>query len=315
MAMLACFTAALLGAKVFIQGDTINLRASADAKAAVVEKVEIGTECEQKSQKGDWVELQCGEVTGFTKAALVGPEKPSLEALMAQSNDASLLPKDRYNAASRAAHLKPDDEALLDRLVATFFDATRDEVYRGKSRVDAVKWYPAAGSRSDADILVESLECTTFGWHTFDPPTGNKGFVSAMERDGQLQVVYGVGALNERPGGFKKGLVYIYAKSLGPGPELLMRALERKARKTGFVFCPITPVPQPPPEVAAKLKGFEDAQCSKTASGRTYISGDFYGRFAFVTSTDQDTQFFPITSATLVGKNAVDINGDTRCKR
>jgi len=73
-------------APVFIQGLEVSLRDKPATRAKVVGKVTIGAECQHvKDAPKQWVRVRCGDVEGFTLKSLVGEEKPSVEALLAQA--------------------------------------------------------------------------------------------------------------------------------------------------------------------------------------------------------------------------------------
>lgn len=185
------------GGPLFIQGSEVNLRDKAAASARVVAKVAIGTECQHvKDAPKQWVRIKCGDAEGFTLKSLVGAEKPSAEALLAQAQDPKLEARVRLDAAMRAASLDPKNEQALKVLSERFFEVNFEQLLKDRKKgglhelfvvqraEDASgKWEPGEAG------LLRELEKIEYDWHRFEL-RGND-FVSAMYRDGTLVVYTG----------------------------------------------------------------------------------------------------------------------------
>lgn len=185
------------GGALFIQGSEVNLRDKPAANAKVVAKVTIGTGCQHvKDAPKQWVRIKCGDAEGFTLKSLVGAERPSAEALLAQAQDDKLAAKVRLDAAMRAATLDPKNEQALKVLAERFFDVNFEQLYKDQKkgglhelfRVLRAKDATGKLETGEAGVLRE-LEKIEFDWHRFEL-RGND-FVSAMYRGGALVVYAG----------------------------------------------------------------------------------------------------------------------------
>jgi len=192
------------GGPVYIQGSEVNLRDKAAPSAKGVAKVAIGTECQQvKSAPKQWVRLRCGDVEGFTLKSLVGAQKPTVEALLAQAQDPSQAAKVRLDAAMRAATLDSENAQALKLLAGLFFDVSFEqlakdrELHRTKGsfreifkvRREVKQDVPAVKRETGEEALLRELEKIEYDWHRFEL-RGNS-FVSAMYRGGALVVSSG----------------------------------------------------------------------------------------------------------------------------
>ncbi|QSQ21738.1 hypothetical protein JY651_42395 [Pyxidicoccus parkwayensis] len=240
-------TWAQTGKPVYIQGSEVNLRDKAATNAKVVAKVTIGTECQQvKSAPKQWVRLKCGDAEGFTLKSLVGAQKPTIEALLAQAQDATQAAKVRLDAAMRAATLDSENAQALKLVSDLFFDVSFEQLlkdrernrrkggFRERFRVmrEVESSYPKLKRESGEAALLRELEKLDFDWHRIE--FRDAGFVSAMYRGGEL-VVYagGFGSINgqdELNDTDEEFLVAIESRSSSAVSEPLKRALQQGAR-------------------------------------------------------------------------------------
>ncbi|MFP2925084.1 hypothetical protein ACLESO_07680 [Pyxidicoccus sp. 3LG] len=233
------------GGQVFIQGSEVNLRDKATTNAKVVAKVAIGTECLLvKGAPKQWVRLQCGEAEGFTLKSLVGAEKPSVEALLAQAQDTTLDAKVRLDAAMRAATLAPENEQALKLLSERFFDVNFEQLMKDRKKGglretsmvmrEIVQDLPAVKRETVEEALLRELEKTEYDWHRFE--RRRNVFVSAMHRDGALVVYTGIFASMKGmhrfdiEDGDEEFRVVIESRSSSTVSEALKRALQQGAR-------------------------------------------------------------------------------------
>ncbi len=235
------------GGPVYIQGSEVTLRDKAAPSAKRVAKVAIGTECLQvKSAPKQWVRLKCGEVEGFTLKSLVGAQKPTVEALLAQAQDPSQAAKVRLDAAMRAATLDSENAQALKPLAGLFFDVSFEqlakdrelrrrkggfrEVFKVRRQVESS--VPTLKRETGETALLRELEKLDYEWHRIE--FRKSGFVSAMSRGNEF-VVYagafasigGTDALNDTDEEF---LVIIESRSSSAVSEALKRALHPGAR-------------------------------------------------------------------------------------
>ncbi|NMO19618.1 hypothetical protein HPC49_12510 [Pyxidicoccus fallax] len=233
------------GGSVFIQGSEVNLREKPATTAKVVGKVAIATECQHvKAAPKQWVRIRCGDVEGFTLKSLVGAEKPTVEPLLAQAQDASLDARARLDAAVRAATLAPENEQALKLLSERFFDASfeqlqKDQLKGGLREASLVmrrvlQDVPVVKRESGPEGVTRELEKIEYDWHRIEF-RGN-AFVSAMYRGGALAVYAGAFSsatslykleLEDRDEEFR---VVIQSRSSTPVSEVLQRALRQGAR-------------------------------------------------------------------------------------
>lgn len=235
------------GGPVFIQGSEVNLRDKPATRAKVVGKVAIGTECQQvKAAPKQWVRLKCGEVEGFTLKSLVGEEKPTVEALLAQAGDTTLDVRVRLDAAMRAATLAPESEQALTLLSERFFDVNFEQLakdrdkrrrkggFREKFKVlrAVTQDVPVVKRETGKEGILRELEKIEYDWHRIEF-RGNT-FVSAMHRDGALVVYAGayssMRSISEILDREEEFWVFIDLRSTSPVSEVLKRALQRGAR-------------------------------------------------------------------------------------
>ncbi|OJH36541.1 SH3 domain-containing protein [Cystobacter ferrugineus] len=109
--------------KVYVQGSSVNLRKEPGKDAEVLVKAPIGTECTVTgTAAAEWMKVRCGDYEGYAAVSLVGPEKPSVEALKAEANNPMLTPEHREESALRAALLAPEDAELSKLLGELFFE-------------------------------------------------------------------------------------------------------------------------------------------------------------------------------------------------
>lgn len=232
--------------RVFIQGSEVNLRGTPSPKAEVVTKVPIATECQPLPAKApkDWVRLKCGEAEGFTLKSLVGPDKPNFDALLAQALDTKASTSVRYDAASRAAALDPNNDKALDLLAELFFtlsfEQLQKDVIKGglHEAVFIKREYSSALDRQRTleESFLWELEKLEFDWHQLRFRRGGfRGlFISAMFREGLLFVYGGSLSPFTGKGEFGKELdefgVVIESRSSSTISEPLKRALQKGAR-------------------------------------------------------------------------------------
>jgi len=234
-------------APVFIQGSEVNLRDKPATRAKVVGKVTIGAECQHvKDAPKQWVRVRCGDVEGFTLKSLVGAEKPTVEALLAQAGDSTLDVRVRLDAATRAATLAPEDEQALKLLAERFFDVNFDQLakdrdtrrrkgaFRESFKVlrEVVQDIPVVKRETGQEGILRELEKIEYDWHRIEF-RGN-AFVSAMHRGGALVVYAGAfssmrwrSELGDRDEEFR---IFIDLRSSSPVSEVLKRALQQGAR-------------------------------------------------------------------------------------
>lgn len=107
----------------YVLGSSIHLRKEPAKEAESLDKLPIGTECTvTEKPSAEWLKVRCGEKEGYASAALLGPEKPSLEKLKAEANNPKLKLQQRVDSALRAASLAPEDAALQKQLGTLFFE-------------------------------------------------------------------------------------------------------------------------------------------------------------------------------------------------
>ncbi|OJH39454.1 hypothetical protein [Cystobacter ferrugineus] len=183
---------------VYIQGSEVNLRGSASTDGEVVKKVLIGTECQklEGAQKKGWVRLKCGEAEGFTLEKLVGADKPNLEALLAQAQDAAKSTKERLDAAARAATLDPQNEQASQLLAQLFFDVNFEQLAKDKRKGGLHESFLVVCNQTimrsnftHEECLTRELEKIEYDWHQLR--IRDNHFVSAMFREGNLVVYTG----------------------------------------------------------------------------------------------------------------------------
>jgi hypothetical protein len=228
------------GNRVFIQGSEVNLRALPDPKGEVVRKVPIGTECLRLGFSKEWVRLECGGATGYMLKSLIGADKPSFDALLAQARDPKAKAPARFEAATRAAALDPKHEQALELLADLFFDVAFEQLEKDTAKTglrETVRIRRKKLGSLDADRTVEEsffleLERIGFDWHHLRFRRGR--FVSAMHRDGSLHV-YG-GYLSPNAGKTRAGTlepefnVTIQSRTSSAASEALKAALQKGAR-------------------------------------------------------------------------------------
>lgn len=109
--------------KVYVLGSSINVRKEPCKEAEVLVKAPIGTECAvMGTAPAEWTKVRCGDYEGYVATSLVGPEKPSVEALKAEAKNPVLTPEHREESALRAALLAPEDVELQKLLGELFFE-------------------------------------------------------------------------------------------------------------------------------------------------------------------------------------------------
>ncbi|MFY0574500.1 hypothetical protein ACN28S_09205 [Cystobacter fuscus] len=176
----------------------MNLRGGESTDGEVVKKVLIGTECQklEGAQKKGWVRLKCGEAEGFTLEKLVGADKPNLEALLAQAQDAAKSTKERLDAAARAATLDPQNEQASQLLTQLFFDVNFEQLAKDKRKGGLHESFLVLcnprgmqDSRTHEQCLTDELEKIEYDWHQLR--IRDDRFVSAMFREGNLVVYTG----------------------------------------------------------------------------------------------------------------------------
>ncbi|MFP2923632.1 hypothetical protein ACLESO_00145 [Pyxidicoccus sp. 3LG] len=247
MLLLSATAQAQAGGPVFIQGSEVNLRDKPATNARVVAKVAIGTECQQvKAASKQWVRLRCGDVEGFTLRSLVGAEKPTAEALLAQARDTAQPARSRMDAALRAAILEAKNTQALKLLADLFFDVQFEQLQKDskkgglretftvtrEEREDRSKGPTVMRKETGEEGLLRELERIEYDWHRFQ--LRDNDFVSAMYRDGAL-IVYtgyfeslnGLYELKEHEHAFRVG---IESRSTLAVPEALKLALQQDAR-------------------------------------------------------------------------------------
>ena len=107
--------------RLYVLGTSVDLRAESCEEAPVVRQVPFGTECvAQGAGQGEWRQVRCGDAEGHALAALLGPQKPSLEQLKAEARNPRRALEQREESALRAAMLAPGDAALRKELGALF---------------------------------------------------------------------------------------------------------------------------------------------------------------------------------------------------
>ncbi|MBZ4423177.1 hypothetical protein [Myxococcus sp. RHSTA-1-4] len=182
----------------FIQGSEVNLRDKPATNAKVVGKVAIATECQHvKDAPRQWVRLKCGDVEGFTLKSLVGAQKPTAEALLAQTRDTTQPAKTRLDAAMRAATLDSKNEQALKLLADLFFDVNFEQLLKDTDKGGLHESFVVKREvledqnrkETGEECLLRELEKIEYDWHRFQ--LRRNDFVSAMYRDGALVVYTG----------------------------------------------------------------------------------------------------------------------------
>lgn len=147
--------------KVYVQGSSLNLREQACKDAQVLVQLPIGTECAVVGEApAEWMQVRCGESTGYVAAALVGPDKPSVETLRAEALNPSLPPERREESALRASLLAPEDAELSKLLGELFFERNFRLTERFKPQPNAVRrtFSKICGSGQVNDCLRETTQ-------------------------------------------------------------------------------------------------------------------------------------------------------------
>ncbi|EPX58623.1 hypothetical protein D187_003821 [Cystobacter fuscus DSM 2262] len=225
---------------VYIQGSEVNLRGGASTDGEVVKKVLIGTECQklEGAQKKGWVRLKCGEAEGFTLEKLVGADKPNLETLLAQAQDAAKSAKERLDAAARAATLEPQNEQASQLLTQLFFDVNFEQLAKDKRKGGLHESFLVVcnprgmqNPRTHEQCLTDELEKIEYDWHQLS--IRDDRFVSAMFREGNL-VVYTGHMKSRAKGRFDpeddEFNIVIESRSRSPIADALKASLQKGAR-------------------------------------------------------------------------------------
>jgi len=107
--------------RLYVLGTSVDLRAEACEEAPVVRQMPFGTECvAHGAGQGEWRQVRCGDAEGHALAALLGPQKLSLEQLQAEARNPRRTLEQREESALRAAMLAPEDAAMRSELGALF---------------------------------------------------------------------------------------------------------------------------------------------------------------------------------------------------
>jgi hypothetical protein len=140
-----------------VLGSSIHLRKGPSPEAESLEKLPIGTECVPLGPpQGEWRKVRCGDKEGHASAALLGPEQPSLDKLIAEARDPQRKLAQREESALRAATLAPNDGLLRKELRELFF-ARNFELLAGlKKPLKGPKLESPCVHEDAADCLLES---------------------------------------------------------------------------------------------------------------------------------------------------------------
>jgi len=189
------------GDSLFIQGSEVNLRASPTTQASVVAKLPIATPCQRLGDAPEgWVKVRCDETEGFTLKSLLGPEEPKLEPLLAQAKDKAKPVKERFDAAMRAATLKPEDKEALKWLHDLYFDSEFEvlaedrrqgskERFRVQTMHDCAKDTKCLSSEYIASGLETEFKSYTTDWFAME--VRKSDFIVVLPRDGLFSVFRG----------------------------------------------------------------------------------------------------------------------------
>lgn len=145
------------GPRLYVLGSSIHLRKAPSPEAQSLEMLRIGTECvPQGTPQGEWRKVRCGDKEGYASAALLGPEKPSLEKLTAEARDPQRTLAQRENSALRAATLAPEDATLSEELGELFFERNFELLAGLKKPLKGPKLESPCPRMGAADCLSES---------------------------------------------------------------------------------------------------------------------------------------------------------------
>ena len=190
------------GDSLFIQGSEVNIRTSPNTQANIVAKLPIATACQwlADASKDDWVKVRCGKTEGFTLKSLLGPEEPQYDAILAQAKDKTRPTKERFDAAMRAAALKPEDEEALKWLHDLYLDSEfevlaedRKQGNKEKFQVQTMRACPKDTNCLSSDYIAAGLaaEFKNYRSDWFAVEVRKSDFVVALARDGLVSVFRG----------------------------------------------------------------------------------------------------------------------------
>ncbi len=192
--------------KLFIQGSEVNLRSEASKTAEIAAKVAIGTACTEAMPKPAdkaWVKLQCQDKAGFTLRALVAPEPPDFGKLLERATAKGAPAQARYDAAMRAASLRPDSSEALAALRHAFFDLqflnlkvpeyelAWERVSLGLVSAEHALVAPEGDDLPPDEKLILDLGFESRGFDFRDMVVRKKLFVLVVARLGKLHTVTG----------------------------------------------------------------------------------------------------------------------------
>ncbi len=125
-------SAASRGSTQYIIGSVARLRSAAAPGAPVLTTLRIGTPVRVLEQKERWAKVQAWvdgveaqPARGYVRRHLLSARRPTREALLGRADAAQTLAA-RRRWLERATALYPEDEAIIERLIATLAE-TRDE--------------------------------------------------------------------------------------------------------------------------------------------------------------------------------------------
>lgn len=145
------------GTGLYVLGSSIHLRKAPSTGAESLEKLPIGTECVPLGPpQGEWRRVRCGDKEGHASAALLGPEKPSLEKLKAEAREPQRTLAQREESALRAAMLAPEDATSSKELGELFFERNFELLAGLKKPLKGPKLESPCLRGNAADCLSES---------------------------------------------------------------------------------------------------------------------------------------------------------------
>lgn len=145
------------GPRLYVLGSSIHLRKGPSPEAESLRKLPIGTECVPLGPpQGEWRKVRCGDKEGHASASLLGPEKPSLDTLIAEARDSQRKLAQREESALRAAMLAPNDGLLRKELRELFFARNFEQLAGLKKPLKGPKLESPCVHQDAADCLLES---------------------------------------------------------------------------------------------------------------------------------------------------------------
>ncbi|HEX8698317.1 MAG TPA: hypothetical protein VF815_05740 [Myxococcaceae bacterium] len=176
----------------------------------------MGTSCKVlKEEEGLRALVRCGEMTGYVDKDELGPEKPTVEALLQSAADPQAHPSDRLKHATRAVALAPANAEALAALKKAYFDSQfRTLQFNREEDYPAIERESVCGEsqRVEDCLTVELLSEELFTAMMVERRGAD--FVAVGFRADQLYSVRGT--LKRSPSAASSGIAYsVYAPAFG----------------------------------------------------------------------------------------------------